>query len=82
MLAENGAVGLIGFLYFMGYYFVKNFKQFISKKCTLSLIISASTLALFIQGLTEYNFGNSAVIKAYWLVTGCILFIKKKGKFI
>ena len=82
MLAENGAVGLIGFIYFMGYYFVKNFKQFISKKCTLSLIISASTLALFIQGLTEYNFGNSAVIKAYWLVTGCILFIKKKGKFI
>ena len=82
MLAENGAVGLIGFTYFMGYYFVKNLKQFISEKYTLSLIISASTLALFIQGLTEYNFGNSAVIKAYWLVAGCILFIKKKGKFI
>lgn len=78
MMAENGTVGLMGFMYLIGYYFVKNFKQFISEKCTLSLVIAASTLAVFIQGLTEYNFGNSAVMKAYWLVVGFILYIKNR----
>lgn len=73
MLAENGLVGLIGYLYFVGYFFFKSFKDFLAEKCPLSLIIAMSTLALFIQGLTEYNFGNSAVMKAYWLVVGCML---------
>lgn len=80
MLAENGAVGLIGYLYFVGYFFVKSFKQFLSAKCPLSLIMAASTFALFIQGLTEYNFGNSAVMKAYWLVMGCILVARACNK--
>lgn len=80
MLAENGAVGLIGYLCFVGYYFFKSFKQFISEKCPYSLIMAMSTLALFIQGLTEYNFGNSAVMKAYWLVMGCMLVAKMNSK--
>lgn len=73
MLAENGAAGLIGYLFFVGYFFFHSFKQFLSEKCPFSLIIAMSTLALFLQGLTEYNFGNSAVMKAYWLVVGCML---------
>ena len=76
MLAENGVIGLIGYLGFVGYFLLKNFKEFLSEKCPQSLIIAATTLAVFIQGITEYNFGNSAVMKALWLVTGCLFLIK------
>ena len=31
------------------------------------------TLSLSLQGLTENNFGNSAVMKAFWLLLGCLL---------
>ena len=78
MLAENGLFGLTGFLTFMGYYALGNLKEFLFKKCPTSLVLFASTTALFIQGVTEYNFGNSAVMKAYWLVVGCMLIIKLK----
>ena len=60
----------------MGYYFIKNFKEFLSEKYPHSLIIASSTLTVFIQGITEYNFGNSAVMKAFWLVTTCLFLIK------
>ena len=79
MLAENGVVGLIGYLGFMGYFFLKNFKEFLSEKYPHSLILAASTLAIFIQGITEYNFGNSAVMKAFWMVIGCLVLIKANG---
>lgn len=82
MLSENGLIGLLGYLLFVGYYFKKSFAQFILQKYTTALIIASSTLALFIQGITEYNFGNSAVMKAYWLITGilCVV-IKLNEKF-
>ena len=79
MLAENGAVGLIGYLGFMGYFFIKNFKEFLSEKYPHSLIIAASILAIFIQGITEYNFGNSAVMKAFWLVLTSNILSKHKS---
>ena len=76
MLAENGLTGLLGYLCFLGWYFIKNFKEFLSEKYPQSLIIAGSTLAVFIHGITEYNFGNSAVMKAFWLVVGSTILIK------
>ena len=38
-----------------------------------ALMIAGSTGALVLQGLTEYNFGNGAVMKLYWLVLGCLV---------
>ena len=29
-------------------------------------------LTLILQGLTEYNLGNSAVMKSFWLAQGCL----------
>ena len=82
MLAENGVIGLLGYLGFVGYYFKKSFGQFVLQKYPIALIIASSTIALFIQGITEYNFGNSAVMKAYWLLTGdlCVA-MKLNDKF-
>lgn len=76
MLAENGIVGCMGFLTLVFYIFGSNVRDFINRRCPYSLIIASSTFALFIQGLTEYNFGNSAVMKSYWLLLGCLLVIK------
>ena len=28
------------------------------------------TIGLLLQGLTEFNFGNAAVIRLYWLLAG------------
>ena len=82
MLAENGVVGLLGYLGFMGCYLKKSFWQFVSQKNPIALIIASATLALFVQGITEYNFGNSAVMKAYWLITGILsVAIKLNDKF-
>lgn len=71
MLAGNGIVGFIGFVVMLAYIIGSNFLDFLCKRCPYSLIIASSTFALELQGLTEYNFGNSAVMKAYWLM--CIL---------
>ena len=76
MLSENGLVGFIGFIVFMGYYALENFKLFLSEKCPLSLALAASSTALFLQGVTEYNFGNSAVMKAFWLVVGSLMILR------
>lgn len=77
MLSENGLVGFIGYLGFVGYYVIHSFKSFISKKNPLSLIFATTMFALFLQGVTEYNFGNSAVMKAFWLTSASILIIHK-----
>lgn len=73
MLAENGIVGFIGFTVMIGYFICHSFMRFWRTKSPYAFMISMSTLALVLQGLTEYNFGNSAVMKAFWLVLGCLL---------
>lgn len=80
MLAENGIVGCVGFLTLVLYIFGSNCLDFIKRRCPYALIIAASTFALFVQGLTEYNFGNSAVMKSYWLLLGCMLVLKLWAK--
>ena len=76
MLAENGIVGFLGFIVLIGHIIKSNIKCFFYDKCPYSLMIACSTVALMIQGFTEYNFGNSAVMKVYWLVLGCLLVMK------
>lgn len=82
MLAENGLVGFIGFTIMIGYFIFYSLLNFYKTQSPYSLMLSMSTLTLVLQGLTEYNFGNSAVTKSYWFVIGCLLvldsYYKKK----
>lgn len=80
MLAENGILGCVGFLSLVFYIIGRNCLDFLKHRCPYSLVITASTFALFVQGLTEYNFGNSAVMKSYWLLLGCMLVLKLWAK--
>lgn len=73
MLAENGMVGFLGFMTMFTYIIWHNFRKFLTSKNIYSLAICAVTITLLLQGFTEFNFGNSAVVKAYWLILGCLV---------
>lgn len=80
MLAENGIVGFVGFLTLLACFIGYSFKRFWQEKNPYALMMSMATLALILQGCTEYNFGNSAVMKSFWLVQGCLLVLSYVDK--
>ena len=73
MLAENGLVGFIGYVFAFGFILWKNIKNYLLNKNPYALMIVGSTTTLLLQGMTEYNFGNSSVMKIYWLVLACLV---------
>lgn len=73
MLGENGLVGLLGYIIAFGFILWKNLKNYFANKNPYALMIVGSTTALLLQGLTEYNFGNSSVMKIYWFVLACLI---------
>ncbi len=80
MAAENGAVGLAGFLVLISGFIGVSLWRFRKEKNPYALMMVMSTLALILQGLTEYNFGNSAVMKCFWLAEGCLLVLSQTWK--
>ena len=80
MAAENGAVGLAGFLVLISGFIGVSLWRFWKEKNPYALMMAASTLALVLQGLTEYNFGNSAVMKCFWLTEGCLWVLSRTWK--
>lgn len=79
MLAENGIVGFIGFITMFVYIIGRNVRMFLNSKNIYSLAICSVTITLLLQGLTEFNFGNSAVVKAYWLILGCLVVLAENA---
>lgn len=77
MLAENGTVGLVAFLFCFGYILIRSWRDWKKFKDPYALMIFTGTLALMIQGLTERNIGNSVVMKLYWLFLGICLRLEK-----
>ncbi len=77
MLAENGIVGFCGFFTLIACFSGYSLRKFFREGNIYALMMGLSTLALVLQGLTEYNFGNSAVMKSFWLVQGCLLVLSK-----
>lgn len=74
MAAETGILGLTGFVYMFGYILYISWQR-----CRLfpANIWAAGcffvTVGLLMQGLTEFNFGNSAVTRLYWFIVGLML---------
>lgn len=80
MLAENGLIGFLGFLGMYGSIITFSLKKFFQEHNPYSFMICTSVIALMLQGLTEYNFGNSAVMKVFWLVQGCLIVMENKWR--
>lgn len=75
IFAETGILGGGAFLY-MFYMILKTCYSFAASldtwKRTMAITGILGTSALFLQGLTEYNFGNSVVIRLYWFTLGVL----------
>lgn len=69
ILAENGIVGFIGFIGMYSYILFYLYRRG-REGNTVALGVFLATIALLIQGLTEYNFGDSAVIRMFWFLLG------------
>ena len=77
MLAENGILGFAGFVIMFGYIIFKNLITWVKGRNVYALMIVSATVCLLLQGFTEYNVGNSAVIKMYWLVLGLLVVLSE-----
>lgn len=72
-MAETGMLGLFGFLLCFAYILRDSYRRHQLYGDPFSLMIFSSTLALMVQGLTEYNLGNLGVMRCYWVVLGLCL---------
>lgn len=73
MLAECGLIGLLALVFFWYAYLSYGFRTWIAAHHVAALLIPAILLGLILQGLTEYNMGNSAVMKLHWTLMGLCL---------
>ena len=73
MLAECGAVGFLALLFFWGTWILQRVRIWSTTHEIAALIAAAVVMGLILQGLTEYNMGNSAVMKLHWLLLGLCL---------
>lgn len=69
MLAEQGVVGFSAFCLLFGLILRRGW-QGMRQGSFWGYMLFFSTLGLLLQGLTEFNFGNAAVIRLYWLFVG------------
>ena len=73
MLAEGGIVGLAALLFWWWSCLSYGFRTWLTTHHLAGILLSAVLLGLILQGLTEYNMGNSAVMKLHWLLMGLCL---------
>lgn len=69
IMAEQGLIGFGAFFLLFGMILRRGW-QGIKSNNLWGYILFFSTMGLLLQGLTEFNFGNSAVIRLYWLLAG------------
>lgn len=77
MLGQSGALGLISFILLFGYIFWFGFKSMWKNKNLYGMLIVSISMSFFIQGLTEFNFGNSAVVKYYWVALASLIVLSR-----
>lgn len=81
ILAEMGIVGFSSFIYLFGYIIVNTSRKYANNPNNIPMLaLLLITVSLNVQGLTEYNFDDSAVIRLYWFITG-LLYIAFKLQY-
>lgn len=70
MLADGGLIGFLSFVYL--YYIIVrlSYQNYRQNDSIYSLVLILVTGNLLMQGLTEFNFGDSVVIRLYWFIVG------------
>ncbi|WP_040682885.1 O-antigen ligase family protein [Thermosinus carboxydivorans] len=71
VLAEYGLIGFIAFSYMFGYILFNAYVKLRDNQNNIwALAAILVTLGLLVQGLTEYNFGHSVIMRLYWFLLG------------
>lgn len=73
MLGERGALGCAAFLAMWGYFVYFGLHGWKKEKDIAFLLFFSIVMGLMLQGLTEYNMGNSVVTKLFWFLLGLCL---------
>jgi len=82
--AISGIFGLAAFIYLMYKILFVNIKSFFLEKSDTRyyvLGIVAAQVAFLVNGLAEWNFGDSEVVTVFWVLTGLGLAFKKLTDF-
>lgn len=69
LLAEQGLVGFAAFCLLFGVILRRSW-QGMRRNSFWGYMLFFATIGLLLQGLTEFNFGNAAVSRLYWLLVG------------
>lgn len=70
-LAEGGVIGFSALLYLFSYILYQSYTKLKKVKTrTWGLVTLLFTISLMLQGFTECNFVDSAVIRMYWFLLG------------
>lgn len=80
MLAETGIVGVAVFWYLFGSFLVFSWKDWRRYSSLSALMFFAATLAIMLQGITDYSFGLHPVMKLYFLMLAMYLRYQKSDE--
>lgn len=69
ILAEQGVVGFSAFCLLFGLILWRGWRG-MRRGSFWGYLLMVATVGILLQGLTEFNFGNAAVIRLYWFFAG------------
>lgn len=76
-LGESGALGCVSIVALWIYLLYYGYKGWRCTRCPAFAVLFLIVLGLVLQGLTEYNMGNSVVVKLYWFALAiCLQWIR------
>ena len=76
--AENGIIGLAGFLYFIGYYLYRSLRNYCIKKNPYDILVFTTFFGyICLFGLIDYSLGISTGIRIMWFLLAVLLQLKE-----
>ena len=76
--AENGIIGLAGFLYFIGYYLYRSLRNYCIKNNPYDILVFTTFFGyICLFGLIDYSLGFSAGIRTMWFLLAVLLQLKE-----
>jgi len=78
VFVDTGIVGFLGCLSFFSFIIYYNVLDWLNHKNPYALMIAGVVAGLLLNGMTDNNFDNSALIKTFWFLMGCLFFLKKE----
>lgn len=77
LLAETGTIGIMGLLYFVGYFIITSFRRWIKDKNPYDLLILTTVLGyICIFGQIEYTMDLSSGVRIFWFILAIMMQIK------